>query len=198
VAAINQTNLRQMLGYASISHVGLVVLGLSSFNLMGIEGAIFQMINFSLISAALFFLVGAIHHRTGSTDATNLGGVTTSMPLLSAFLFLFGFASLGVPPTSGFVAEFLLLMSALQSHTGAGLAALFAIILGAAYLISAFRKSLFGGIRNPAVADAVDLLPREIRMISVLAVLVLLLGIMPSLLLDLVETSATDWVNRLQ
>ncbi|MBT6669190.1 MAG: NADH-quinone oxidoreductase subunit M [Gammaproteobacteria bacterium] len=198
VAAINQTNLRQMLGYASISHVGLVVLGLSSFNLMGIEGAIFQMINFSLISAALFFLVGAIHHRTGSTDATNLGGVTTSMPLLSAFLFLFGFASLGVPPTSGFVAEFLLLMSALQSHTGAGLAALFAIILGAAYLISAFRKSLFGGIRNPAVADAVDLLPREIRMISVLAVLVLLLGIMPSLLLDLIETSATDWVNRLQ
>ncbi|MBT3197076.1 MAG: NADH-quinone oxidoreductase subunit M, partial [Gammaproteobacteria bacterium] len=127
VAAINQTNLRQMLGYASISHIGLVVLGLSSFNLMGIEGAIFQLINFTLISAGLFFLIGALHHRIGSTDITSLGGVSSSMPLLASFLFLFGFASLGVPPTSGFIAEFLLLMSALQSHTGAGLAALFAV-----------------------------------------------------------------------
>ena len=197
VAAINQTNLRQMLGYASVSHVGLVVLGLSSFNLMGIEGAILQMLNFSLLSAAIFFLVGALHHRVGSTDITSLGGVASAMPLLTAFLFLFGFASLGVPPTSGFVAEFLLLMSALQSHTGAGLAALFAIILGAAYLISSFRKSLFGSTNNPAVVTAVDLLPRELRLVTLLGVLVILFGIFPSLLLDLIEQSTVNWVSRL-
>jgi NADH-quinone oxidoreductase subunit M len=196
VSAINQTNLRQLLGYASISHVGLVVLGLSSFNLMGIEGAIFQMLNFSIISAALYFLVGALHHRVGSTDITSLGGVASSMPLLTAFLFLFGFASLGVPPTSGFVAEFLLLMSTLQTHTGAGLAALFAVILGAAYLVSGFRKSLFGKSGNPAVADAVDLLPREIRLVSLLALLVFLLGILPSLVLDLMAQSTGAWAGR--
>ena len=195
-AAINQTNLRQMLGYASISHVGLVVLGLSSFNLMGIEGAIFQMLNFSIISAGLFFLVGALHHRVGSTDISSLGGVAKSMPLLTAYLFLFGFASLGVPPTSGFIAEFLLLMSTLQSHTGAGLAALFAVVLGAAYLISSFRKSLFGNTGNSAVIDAVDLLPRELRLITLLALLIIVLGIMPSLLLDLIEPSTTHWVQR--
>ena len=197
VAAINQTNLRQMLGYASISHVGLVILGVSSFNLMGIEGAIFQLINFTIISTALFFLVGALHHRIGSTDITSLGGVATSMPLLASFLFLFGFASLGVPPTSGFAAEFLLLVSALQSHTGAGLAALFAMILGAAYLISIFRKGLFGNITNPIVADSIDLLPREIRLISLLALLVLGLGLFPGLLLEMVEVSSHEWVTRL-
>ncbi|HIJ35230.1 MAG TPA: NADH-quinone oxidoreductase subunit M, partial [Gammaproteobacteria bacterium] len=127
----------------------------------------------------------------------SLGGVATSMPLLASFLFLFGFASLGVPPTSGFAAEFLLLVSALQSHTGAGLAALFAMILGAAYLISIFRKGLFGNITNPIVADSIDLLPREIRLISLLALLVLGLGLFPGLLLEMVEVSSHEWVTRL-
>ncbi len=197
VAAINQTNLRQMLGYASVSHVGLVVLGLASFNLAGIEGAVFQLLNFSLISAGLFLLVGALHHRIGSTDITSLGGVASSMPLLASFLFLFGFASLGVPPSSGFIAEFLLLMGTLQSHTGAGLAALFAVILAAAYLISSFRKSLLGTTTSAAVADAVDLLPRELRLISLLALLVLLLGITPGWVLDTMGHATQGWVDRL-
>jgi len=197
VAAINQTNLRQMLAYASISHIGLVVLGISSFNIMGIEGAVFQLLNFTLISAALFFLVGALHHRTGSTDITSLGGVAQSMPLLASFLFLFGFASLGVPLTSGFIGEFLLLVSALESHTGAGLASLFAIVIGAAYLISIFRKALFGSITNPVVASATDLLPRELRTVTFIALLVILFGVMPSLILDSIEASSTAWIERI-
>ncbi len=196
VAALNQTNLRQMLGYASISHVGLVVLGISAFNLLGIEGALFQLLNFSLITAALFFLVGALHHRIGSSDITSLGGTFLSMPLLSSALFFFAIASLGVPPTSGFIAELMLIMGVLQSHTGAGLATLFAVILGAGYLFTTLRKSLFGNIAHPAVARGVDLLPRELGLVMVLGLIVLLLGVLPALLLDTVSLATAGWLQR--
>ncbi|HIE55369.1 MAG TPA: NADH-quinone oxidoreductase subunit M, partial [Chromatiaceae bacterium] len=114
LGALAQSNLRRMLAFSSVSHVGLVVLGVSSFSLQGIQGALFQLLNFIVISGGLFLLSGFLHQRIGSTEAVNLGGGAQGMPLLSAFFFLFALASLGVPGTSGFPAEFLLLFSALQ------------------------------------------------------------------------------------
>ena len=148
LAAMGQTNLRRLLAYASLSHVGLVLLGIASLSEPGVQGALFQLLNFTLVAGGLFLLTRFLNLRLGSTDLISLGGVARSMPLLAAFFFFLSLASLGVPGTSGFPAEFLLLMSALHSHTGAGLAALLAMVLGAAYVLDGYRRTFFGHLGN--------------------------------------------------
>jgi len=197
LAATNQTNLRRMLAYASMSHIGLVVLGIASFNIQGIQGAVFQLLNFTVISTGAFLIIGSLHHRTGSTDQISLGGVAKTMPLLASLMFLYGIASMGVPPTSGFAAEFLILMGALKSHTGAGLAALFSIVVAAGYFLSLYRKSFFGPITSEVVRSAVDLNPRELAIHIVLVLFVIGLGLFPSLILDLLNSSTTAWIGHL-
>ncbi len=198
LAAMSQTNLRRMLAYSSISHVGLVVLGIASLNLQGIQGALFQLINFTIVAGGLFLLTGLLHQRIGSTDLISLGGVVRSMPLLTAMFFLFGLASMGVPGTNGFPAEFLILISALQAHTGAGLAALFGIVIGAAYFLGLYRRAFLGPVTSTVVADALDLRRRELLFISVLALLILLLGFYPAAVLELTHGASSGWVGRLQ
>ncbi|MCU7923018.1 MAG: NADH-quinone oxidoreductase subunit M [Candidatus Thiodiazotropha sp. (ex Dulcina madagascariensis)] len=198
LAALNQTNLRRMLAYASMSHVGLVVLGIASFNLQGLQGAIFQLLNFVVIAGGLFLLTGYLHHRLGSTDLIHLGGAAQTMPLLAAFFMFLGLASLGIPGSSGFPAEFLILISALQTHTGAGLAALFGMILGAAYLLNSYRRCFYGPITDGQVRSAQDLRPRERLTMAVFSLLVLVFGLFPGLVLDLTQSTAMLWLARLQ
>lgn len=197
LAAMAQTNLRRMLAYASISHVGLVLLGIASFSLQGVQGALFQLLNFTLVAGGLFLLTGFLHQRLGSTDFISLGGAGRSMPLLAAFFFLFAMASLGVPGTSGFPAEFLILMSTLKSHTGAGLAALFAMVLGAAYVLHSYRRTFYGPVTNNVVAEALDLRRRELVVAAVFTALILLAGLYPALVLDQTREASTLWVERL-
>jgi NADH-quinone oxidoreductase subunit M len=197
VAAMSQSNLRRMLAFSSISHVGLVVLGIASFNQQGIQGALFQVMNFTIVAGGLFLLVGFLHHRTGTTDIIGLGGIARSMPLLTAFFFLFGLASMGVPGTNGFPAEFLILVSALKSHTGAGLAALFGVVLGAAYFLGIYRKAFLGPVRNSVIEEAADLLPREVLVVAVLGFLILFMGLYPSAVLELTRVASEGWLSRL-
>lgn len=197
VIALQESNLRRMLAYSSISHVGLVVLGLSSFSQSGTQGAVLQLMNFSVVSAGLFLLAGFLHHRTGSNDVMNLGGAARTMPLLAAFVLLAGFASMGIPGTNGFPAEFLLILSTLRYHTGAGIAALLATVLTAAYFLSLYRKMFFGPVRNSVVADATDLGPRELTMALVMGAMIIAFGLYPQALIGLSETSVGLWVARL-
>ncbi len=194
VMAISQTNLRRMLAYSSISHVGLVLLGIASFNMQGIQGAIFQLLNFTLISSGLFLMAGFLYRRIGSNDTLSLGGAAKSMPLLASFFFLFGLASMGVPGTSGFPAEFLILVGVLTTHTGAGLAALFGVVLGAGYFMSVYKRDFLGPIKKEIVADAVDLSPRELWIVCILALIILVLGFFPYLILDFTAVSAKAWL----
>lgn len=198
VLALAQTNLRRMLAFSSISHVGLVVLGLSSFTIQGIQGSLFQLLNFAVVAGGIFLLAGFLHHRIGSTDLISLGGAARSMPLLAAFFFLFGLAGMGVPATSGFPAEFLILVSALNTHTGAGLAALFGLVLGAGYFLSAYRRAFLGPLGNVVIADAVDLRPRELILVSALALLILAAGLYPDGVLSLTRTAAEGWMARIE
>ncbi|MDP1897691.1 MAG: NADH-quinone oxidoreductase subunit M, partial [Sulfurimicrobium sp.] len=198
VAALAQSNLRRMLAYASLSHVGLVVLGLSSTDLQGLQGAVMQLLNFTFAAGGAFLLVGALHHRIGSTDLLNLGGGARSMPLLASFLLLFGLAGMGMPGTSGFPAELLILLSVLSNHMGAGLAALFAMILGAAYFLGQYRRAFFGPAKNPVVADAMDLRPRELAICVLYAAIILIVGFYPSLVLDVIKPTGEAWVAHLQ
>ena len=197
LAALSQTNLRRMLAFSSLSHVGLVLLGIASFNLQGIQGALYQLLNFTIVAGGIFLLAGFLHHRVGSTDLLSLGGVAHSMPLLAAFFFLFGLAGMGVPGTNGFPAEFLLILSALKTHTGAGLAALAGVILGAAYFLGIYRRAFLGPVHSAVIADAVDLRVRELVVVSLMAVLILVGGIYPNGVLELTRAASEDWVGHL-
>ena len=144
--ALQQTNLRRLLAYASISHVGLVIVGIATLNMQGIQGAIFQLLNFSMIASCLMLIAGFIQHRIGSTEIIHLGGLAKVMPRLTSFFFLFAIASMGIPGTSGFPAELLLIIGALNAHPGLGVAALLGAILGAAYMLSFMRRTFFGPV----------------------------------------------------
>ena len=196
-AAMAQTNLRRMMAYSSMSHVGLVLLGLASFSVQGLQGAVMQLLNFTLIAGGLFLLIGFLHHRIGSSDVLSLGGAAKSMPLLASLFLFLGLASMGMPGTSGFPAEFLIIIAVLKSHTGAGLAALFGMVIGAAYFLSLYRRAFFGPVTSPVVADAVDLLPRERVIILVFAAIVLVIGFYPSILLDVTRAASDHWIQRL-
>jgi NADH-quinone oxidoreductase subunit M len=198
IVAMNQTNLRSMLAYSSISHVGLVVLGIASFNIQGIQGALFQLLNFSIVAGGIFLLTGFLHHRVGSTDSISLGGVAHSMPLLASFFLLFGLAGMGVPGTNGFIAEHLILISSLQTHTGAGLAALAGIVLGASYFLTLYRRAFLGPVKREVIHDSIDLLPRELTVILILAALILFIGIFPGNVLDITRSASDLWLQQLK
>ncbi|MCW8955486.1 MAG: NADH-quinone oxidoreductase subunit M [Gammaproteobacteria bacterium] len=197
VIAMNQSNIRRMLAYSSISHVGLVVLGIASFNIQGIQGALFQVLNFSIVAGGLFLITGFLHHRTGSCDSLSLGGVAQSMPLLAAFFFLFALASMGVPGTNGFIAEHLILLSSLQTHTGAGLAALAGMVMSAAYFLSIYRVAFLGNSRQSVVTEALDLRPRELALVLVFAAMILYTGLNPGSVLDITRVASEHWLSSL-
>lgn len=198
VAALAQTNMRAMLAYSSLSHVGLVLLGIASFNLQGVQGAVLQLLNFTLVAGGLFLIAAFLQQRLGSTDVISLGGAARSMPLLASFFLFFGIASMGIPGTSGFPAELLILVSAIKTHTGAGLAALFGMVLGAAYFLNIYRKAFFGPVVQPAVSASSDLRPRELGVVVVFALIVLVVGLYPAPILELIRPAAEAWVSRLK
>ena len=198
IAALKQTNIRRMLAFSSLSHVGLVVIGIATFTEQGIQGAVMQLLNFTIFSSALFLLSGFLLQRIGSTDILSLGGVAKSMPLLTSFFFFFGLASMGVPGTNAFPAELLIIIGALDTYAGVGLAILFGVVLTAAYFLSIFRKSFLGECVNDVVADAVDLKNRELLIVFVLALIVLITGFFPSIILEVIEASSQSWLGLIK
>ncbi len=198
VLAISQTNLRKMLAFSSVSHVGLVILGIASFSTQGLQGALFQLFNFTLVAGGLFILIGFLHHRTGSTEILSLGGVAKTMPLLASFFFIFGLAGLGVPGTNGFIAENLILISVLETHTGAGIAALIGIVLAAAYFLTIYQRTFLGPVKNDVVATAMDLRTRELLLSISFGGLIIIFGIFPDIILDITRGASASWIGSLK
>jgi NADH-quinone oxidoreductase subunit M len=197
VAALAQSNLRSVLAYSSLAHVGLVLLGLASFSVSALQGALLQLLNFSVAAGGGFLVLSFLQRRTGSTDISQLGGVMRSMPRLSGFFLLFGLAGIGLPGTSGFPGELLIIVAVLHSHTGAGLAALFGMVLAAAGFLSPFRQAFLGPLHNPDVAAAEDLLPRELAVLLLPALLILAVGVYPLPILEVIRPTAEAWVAAL-
>lgn len=195
--ALAQTNLRRVLAFASVSHVGYVVLGIASLNIQGTQGAIYQLINFTVIASGMFLLAGFLHHRLGTTELTSLGGIAKTMPRFATLLLMLGLASMGVPGSNGFIAEHLIVLGAFQVDTGLGLLTLVGTILGAAYFLSYCRRALFGPISNRPVEALSDLLPREYFIGILLVGLVLLGGLFPQPVLYSNAAYAENWVTRL-
>ncbi|MBS1211389.1 MAG: proton-translocating NADH-quinone oxidoreductase, chain [Proteobacteria bacterium] len=197
LVALRQSNLRRLLAFSSISHVGMVLIGIAAFNIQGIQGAAFQTFNFGLVAGGLFLLAGFLQQRLGSTELTSLGGAARPMPLLASLFFILGLAGMGIPGTNGFAAEHLMLIGAFRSHTGMGVAALIGVVLGAAYFLAFFRQAFLGPVLRKPVASACDLLPRELCVVGGLAALALIFGLHPQPMLDLSRKPLQAWVSRL-
>lgn len=194
--ALQQTNLRQLLAYLSISHVGLVIVGIASLNAQALQGAIFQLLNFSIIASCLILIAGFMQQRLGSTDLIHLGGLAKVVPRLSVFFFLFSLASIGIPLSSGFPAELLLLIGVLKSHLGLGIIGLCGAIVSAAAILLFMRKAFWGAVVYEPIKQIQDLRVRELWLLSVPVLLILLLGICPSLILDTTNDTVQAWLSR--
>jgi NADH-quinone oxidoreductase subunit M len=191
--ALHQANLRRMLAFASVSHVGLVLVGVSALNVQGVQGAILQTLNFTVVASGLMLLAGAVHRRFGSTDVASLGGLWRAFPRLSALFLILGLASIGVPGTSGFVAEYLILVGVVRAHPGTAVLALSGAILGAAYFLGFVRDAFFGPWTASRGQGLRDLQPREMAVVLAMAVLVVLGGIFPGPILGTSAQAAAAW-----
>jgi len=193
VGILAQSNLRVALAYASVCHVGLAILGLAAFSAQAVQGAVALLLSFAVATGGALLLLEFLRQRTGSTDVHSLGGAAKTMPLLASGLLICGMAGVGMPGTSSFPGEFLLILAALQSHSGAGMAALFGLAIAAGGFLALYRKAFFGPVRRAEVADARDLRPREWAVLVIVIALIASIGLYPGPWLDIVRPSAEAW-----
>jgi NADH-quinone oxidoreductase subunit M len=194
--ALAQTDMTKLLAYSTVAHMGLVTLGLFLFNQIGTEGAIVQMISYGFVSGAMLLSIGVLFDRTKTRAISAYGGVANVMPRFAAFVMLFSMANVGLPGTSGFVGEFMVIMGAIRVNFWIGAIAATTIILSAAYTLWMYKRVIFGAVANGGVAKLVDLGRRESVMFASLAVLVLLMGLYPKPFTDAIELSAANLVTQ--
>ena len=180
LVALAQEDMKKLIAYSSIAHMGVVVIGIFTFNVQGIDGALFQMISHGVVSAALFLCVGVIYDRMHTREIARYGGLGDRMPAYAFVFMLFTMASIGLPGTSGFVGEFLVLVGAFQVNLWLALLGSFGMVLGAAYMLYLYRRVIFGKLVRPDLKSILDLSPRETAIFAPLVVLTLWLGIYPS------------------
>ena len=193
--ALMQDDMKKLIAYSSVAHMGFVTLGIFTFTQQGIEGSIFQMISHGLVSAALFFSVGVIYERMHTRLINSYGGLVSIMPKYSIVLMVFTLGALGLPGTSGFIGEFLILMGAFKKSFLVAIVASFGVILGAAYMLWLYKRVIFGKIINQEIKKLSDLNKSEILILSVLAFIIILFGIYPEPLLSTTEVSVKDFIE---
>ena len=189
LVALVQQDMKKLIAYSSISHMGFVTLGLFVFNGQGVEGAMMQMISHGFISGALFLCVGVLYDRLHSREISTYGGVATPMPVFAAFAVFFAMANSGLPGTSGFVGEFLVIMGAFKANAWFAIIAALTLIFGAAYSLWMVKRVIYGKVVSDAVAALEDVNSREILMLAILAALVLIVGIWPNPILEVMHAT---------
>jgi NADH-quinone oxidoreductase subunit M len=190
--ALAQADMKRLIAYSSISHMGFVTLGFFLFSQIGIEGGLAQMISHGFVSAALFLCVGVLYDRMHSRQIADYGGVVNTMPKFAAFMMLFAMANAGLPATSGFVGEFLVILAAVKVNFWLGFLAATTMILGAAYTLWMYKRVIFGPVANAHVAELTDLSRREFWLLGVVAFAVLAMGVYPKPFIDVMHTSVAD------
>jgi NADH-quinone oxidoreductase subunit M len=192
LVALVQTDMKKLIAYSSISHMGFVTLGTFLFNAQGMEGAIIQMISHGFISGAMFLCVGVLYDRMHSRQIADYGGVANRMPVFAALFMFFSMANAGLPGTSGFVGEFLVIMGAMQVNFWFAFAAAITLIFGAAYTLWMYKRVIFGAVANAHVGELQDINAREFLVLGVLAVLVLVMGVWPQPFADVLHVSVNE------
>jgi NADH-quinone oxidoreductase subunit M len=192
LVALTQTDMKKLVAYSSISHMGFVTLGFFIFNAYGIEGALLQMISHGFVSGALFLCIGVLYDRVHSRNIADYGGVANTMPVFAAFFMLFAMANSGLPGTSGFVGEFMVILGAVKVNFWYAFAAALTLIFGAAYTLWMYKRVIFGAVANSHVAELTDLSSREKLMFAVLAIAVLVMGLYPLPFSEIMHVSVND------
>jgi NADH-quinone oxidoreductase subunit M len=196
LVAMVQQDMKKLVAYSSVAHMGFVTLGFFIFNDLGVAGGIVQMIAHGFVSAAMFLCIGVLYDRVHSRQIASYGGVVNTMPKFAAFALLFAMANCGLPGTAGFVGEWMVILGAIKADFWVGLAAATALIFGAAYTLWMFKRVYLGPVTNDDVKALTDINGREFFMLSLLAAGVLYMGIFPKPFTDVMDASVVDLLKH--
>jgi len=198
LVALAQTDMKKLIAYSSVAHMGVVTIGIFTFNAQGLSGAMFQMLSHGIVAGALFLCVGVVYDRVHTREIARYGGLAERMPAYAVAFMLFTMASIGLPGTAGFAGEILVLIGSFKVNFWLALLGGLGMILGAAYMLYLYRRVLFGKITKPDLKGILDLTPREIAIFAPLVVLTLWLGIYPSSFTRFFDASVSAMVAQHQ
>ena len=196
LVAMVQQDMKKLVAYSSVAHMGFVTLGFFMFNSLGVSGAIVQMIAHGFISAAMFLSIGVLYDRVHSREISSYGGVINTMPRFTAFALLFAMANCGLPGTAGFVGEWMVILGAVKVNFWLGALAASALVFGAAYTLWMFKRVYLGPVANGQVAALLDINKREFLVLALLAVATLGMGIYPKPFTDVMDSSVTELLRH--
>jgi NADH-quinone oxidoreductase subunit M len=197
LVAMVQQDMKKLVAYSSVAHMGFVTLGFFIFSDLGVSGGIVQMIAHGFVSAAMFLSIGVLYDRVHSRDIAAYGGVVNTMPKFAAFALLFSMANCGLPGTAGFVGEWMVILGAVKYNFWIGFAAASALIFGAAYTLWMFKRVYLGPVGNHHVEELLDINAREFLMLALLAAAVLYMGIYPKPFTDVMDASVTQLLTHI-
>jgi len=195
LVAMVQQDMKKLVAYSSVAHMGFVTLGFFIFNPLGISGGLVQMIAHGFVSGAMFLCIGVLYDRMHSRQIADYGGVVNTMPKFAAFALLFAMANCGLPATAGFVGEWMVILGAVKANFWLGVAAATALVFGAAYTLWMFKRVYLGPVANDHVKELIDINAREFFMLSLLAIAVLAMGLYPKPFTDVMDASVTELIK---
>jgi NADH-quinone oxidoreductase subunit M len=196
LVALAQLDMKKLIAYSSVAHMGFVTIGIFAVNQQAVSGAIYQMLSHGIVSAALFLCVGVIYDRLHTRDIDRYGGLVENMPVYAFTFMIFMLASVGLPGTSGFVGEFLVLVGVFQVNTWVATLAATGVVLGAAYMLYLYRRVVFGRLTKEDLKSILDMNPREIAVFAPLVTLTILMGVYPAPFLEIMEVSVANLVDH--
>jgi NADH-quinone oxidoreductase subunit M len=197
LVALVQQDMKKLVAYSSVAHMGFVTLGFFLFNELGVAGGLVQMISHGFVSGAMFLCIGVLYDRVHSRDIAAYGGVANTMPRFAAFALLFAMANSGLPGTAGFVGEWMVILAAVQVNFWVGALAATTLVFGAAYTLWMVKRVYFGAVANEDVRGLADIGGREFMVLALLAVAVLWMGIHPKPVTDLMNASVAELLRHL-
>jgi NADH-quinone oxidoreductase subunit M len=198
LVALVQEDVKKLIAYSSVAHMGFVTMGIFAVTAQGVAGGIFQMISHGIVSAALFLCVGIIYDRMHTREIAAYGGLVNRMPLYAFVFMVFSLANIGLPGTSGFIGEFLTMIGTFRVNTWVTSLAAFGTILSAAYTLWLYRKVIFGKLEKPSLFNIKDMGWREVVIMTPLVVLTIILGVYPKPVLDISSASVTQLIDNYQ
>jgi len=196
LVALVQNDMKKLVAYSSIAHMGFVTLGFFIFSELGISGGLVQMISHGFVSGAMFLSIGVLYDRVHSREISSYGGVVNTMPKFAAFAVFFGMANCGLPGTAGFIGEWMVILGAVKFNFWIGLLAATALIFGAAYTLWMIKRVYFGDIANDHVRELTDINAREFLMLALLAIATLAMGLYPKPFTDVMHVSVTELIRH--
>ncbi|MBR2536994.1 MAG: NADH-quinone oxidoreductase subunit M [Hyphomicrobium sp.] len=196
LVALVQEDIKKLIAYSSVAHMGFVTMGIFTASQQGVDGAIFQMLSHGIVSAALFLCVGVVYDRMHTREIAAYGGLVERMPKYALAFMVFTMANVGLPGTSGFVGEFLTLLAAFKANSWVAIFATTGVILSAAYALYLYRRVIFGDLVKPSLKGLLDLSPREIAILAPLVVLTIFYGVYPAPVLDVTAASVKNLVQN--